>query len=57
MNREPRRRRRAVSTMMAGILLFAILATIVISLTYIYASGLAGFFNAFQEHQLTPSPP
>jgi len=37
---------------MAGILLFAILATIVISLTYIYASGLAGFFTAFQEHQV-----
>jgi hypothetical protein len=37
--------------MMAGILLFVILATIVISLTYIYASGLAGFFNAFEMHQ------
>jgi uncharacterized repeat protein (TIGR02543 family) len=37
--------------MMAGILLFVILATVVISLTYIYASGLAGFFNAFEMHQ------
>ena len=36
---------------MAGILLFAILATIVISLTYIYAAGLSGFFTAFEEHQ------
>ncbi|MFP3137788.1 MAG: hypothetical protein RXS42_06105, partial [Nitrososphaeria archaeon] len=52
MNREPRHRRRAVSTLMAGILLFVILATVVISLTYIYASGLAGFFTAYEEHQV-----
>ncbi|MFP3209102.1 MAG: hypothetical protein RXR82_05310 [Nitrososphaeria archaeon] len=50
MRRGPARRR-AVSTLMAGILLFVILVTVVISLTYIYASGLAGFFNAFEMHQ------